>query len=219
MHLQLDACYISSDGGRVCRPLIICDRGVPRVKQEHIDKLKAGEWGFNDFLRRVSGCLMGVQLRHVTLLPRLLRAFAQWFWEYGDQHARVLHLDDTLPSNYFNSSNRHAQQDTWNHVKIHMKHPICMAHAFPSCMLQGLIEYLDVNEENTAFIALYEKDCSPATTHLEIEPFTIMGVVSGLIPFPHHNQSPRNTYQVRTLHKLHLKGCRCMITPTHQVNS
>ena len=33
------------------------------------------------------------------------------------------------------------------------------------------------------------------TTHLEIEPFTIMGVVSGLIPFPHHNQSPRNTYQ------------------------
>lgn len=35
------------------------------------------------------------------------------------------------------------------------------------------------------------------TTHLEVEPFTIMGVVSGLIPFPHHNQSPRNTYQVR----------------------
>jgi len=24
---------------------------------------------------------------------------------------------------------------------------------------------------------------------------TIMGVVSGLVPFPHHNQSPRNTYQ------------------------
>jgi len=33
-------------------------------------------------------------------------------------------------------------------------------------------------------------------THIEIEPFTILGVVSGLIPYPHHNQSPRNTYQV-----------------------
>ena len=35
----------------------------------------------------------------------------------------------------------------------------------------------------------------PRTTHLEIEPFTVLGVVAGLIPYPHHNQSPRNTYQ------------------------
>ncbi|KAE8262443.1 hypothetical protein A4X09_0g7461, partial [Tilletia walkeri] len=33
----------------------------------------------------------------------------------------------------------------------------------------------------------------PTTTHLEIEPFTILGTVAGLIPYPHHNQSPRNT--------------------------
>lgn len=44
-------------------------------------------------------------------------------------------------------------------------------------------------------MALYEHRCTPDTTHLEIEPFTLLGVVAGLIPFPHHNQSPRNTYQ------------------------
>ena len=33
------------------------------------------------------------------------------------------------------------------------------------------------------------------TTHLEIEPFTLLGVCVGLVPYPHHNQSPRNTYQ------------------------
>ena len=59
----------------------------------------------------------------------------------------------------------------------------------------GLVEYLDVNEENDCLVALYERDVGPQTTHLEIEPFTVMGIVAGLIPFPHHNQSPRNTYQ------------------------
>ena len=57
------------------------------------------------------------------------------------------------------------------------------------------MEYLDVNEENDCLVALYERDIGPKTTHLEIEPFTVMGIVAGLIPFPHHNQSPRNTYQ------------------------
>ncbi|KAK7752346.1 DNA-directed RNA polymerase III complex subunit Rpc2 [Diatrype stigma] len=66
---------------------------------------------------------------------------------------------------------------------------------FDDFLTQGIVEYLDVNEENDALVALYEKDITKATTHLEIEPFTILGAVAGLIPFPHHNQSPRNTYQ------------------------
>lgn len=52
-----------------------------------------------------------------------------------------------------------------------------------------------MNEESNALVALYESKCNRDTTHLEIEPFTVLGVVAGLIPYPHHNQSPRNTYQ------------------------
>ena len=67
---------------------------------------------------------------------------------------------------------------------------------FEDFLTKGLVEYLDVNEENTCLIALYESSIEPsATTHLEIEPFTLLGVCAGLIPYPHHNQSPRNTYQ------------------------
>ena len=66
---------------------------------------------------------------------------------------------------------------------------------FYDFLREGIIEYQDVNEENNALIALREEDIKPSTTHMEIDPFTILGVVSGLIPYPHHNQSPRNTYQ------------------------
>ncbi|KAF3652290.1 DNA-directed RNA polymerase III subunit RPC2 [Capsicum annuum] len=103
--------YIASDGGRVCRPLVIADKGVSRIKELHMKELRDGVCDFNSFLK------------------------------------------------------------------------------------DGLIEYLDVNEENNSLIALYEKEATPETTHIEIEPFTILGVCASLIPYPHHNQSPRNTYQ------------------------
>ncbi|CAB4253644.1 similar to Saccharomyces cerevisiae YOR207C RET1 Second-largest subunit of RNA polymerase III [Maudiozyma barnettii] len=105
------AVQIATDGGRICRPLIIVSEGKSRVTAEHLAPLMNGELVFDDFLKL------------------------------------------------------------------------------------GLVEYLDVNEENDSFIALYEKDITPASTHLEIEPFTVLGAVAGLIPYPHHNQSPRNTYQ------------------------
>lgn len=52
-----------------------------------------------------------------------------------------------------------------------------------------------MNESDNCLIALMNEDIGENTTHLEIEPYSILGAVSGLIPYPHHNQSPRNTYQ------------------------
>ena len=67
--------------------------------------------------------------------------------------------------------------------------------SFDDFLRHGLVEYLDVNEENDSNIALFEHNIKPSTTHLEIECFTLLGAVAGLVPYPHHNQSPRNTYQ------------------------
>jgi DNA-directed RNA polymerase III subunit RPC2 len=64
-----------------------------------------------------------------------------------------------------------------------------------SLLAEGAVEYVDVNEENNILVALRDKDIGPATTHVEVDPMTILGVVTGLIPYPHHHQSPRNTYQ------------------------
>lgn len=66
---------------------------------------------------------------------------------------------------------------------------------FEDFLKKGVVEYLDVNELNDSLVAIEDADITRSHTHVEIEPFTILGAVAGLIPFPHHNQSPRNTYQ------------------------
>ena len=72
-----------------------------------------------------------------------------------------------------------------------------------NCKLdQSVIEYIDPEEQNFAMIAmksrekyLHNSDLKFSYTHCEIHPSTIFGVLASCIPFPEHNQAPRNTYQ------------------------
>ena len=71
---------------------------------------------------------------------------------------------------------------------------------------RGCIEYVDCEEEETTLIAMEIRDLERSQdagrvsylntyTHCEIHPSMILGVCASIIPFPAHNQSPRNTYQ------------------------
>ena len=66
---------------------------------------------------------------------------------------------------------------------------------FNDFVREGSVEFLDVNEEGNSQIAMEISDISPHKTHLEIAPFTIFGALAGVIPYPNHNQTPRNTFQ------------------------
>ena len=56
----------------------------------------------------------------------------------------------------------------------------------------GAIEYIDPYEHNLTYIAMYPKYKNATTTHVEIHPSTMLGMMTNMIPFAHHNQSPRN---------------------------
>ena len=90
---------------------------------------------------------------------------------------------------------------TWNDLLVSCRIP------------NSAIEYIDPEEQNFAMIAMKTKDGYVLTTerdgrdhsnvhrlvtrytHCEIHPSTVFGVLASCIPFPEHNQSPRNTYQ------------------------
>lgn len=107
----IDEVYVNCDAGRVKRPLLVVENGEVKLKPEHVEKLRRGEWKWSDLIKR------------------------------------------------------------------------------------GIVEYLDAEEEENAYIAPDVWSVGPEHTHAEITPAAILGVVASIIPFPEHNQSPRNVYE------------------------
>lgn len=56
----------------------------------------------------------------------------------------------------------------------------------------AVIEYLDPYEQNEALLANVPEHVVKQTTHMEVHPSTILGLLGNMIPYPNHNQSPRN---------------------------
>ncbi|XP_063435177.1 DNA-directed RNA polymerase II subunit RPB2 [Mytilus trossulus] len=76
-------------------------------------------------------------------------------------------------------------------------------YSWQDLVASGVVEYIDPLEEESIMLAMTPDDlaekeegqyCS-TYTHCEIHPAMILGVCASIIPFPDHNQSPRNTYQ------------------------
>jgi DNA-directed RNA polymerase II subunit RPB2 len=60
--------------------------------------------------------------------------------------------------------------------------------------LPGIIDYLDTAETETTLIATNEENINKFTTHIEIHPSLLLGVMGNQIVFPENNQLPRNVF-------------------------
>jgi len=97
----------SSEAGRVLRPLIIVDNGIPRINNNHLIQIQQGNLNWEDLIEK------------------------------------------------------------------------------------GLIEYIDASEEENALVSLFEEELTPEHTHLEIDPISLFGAITSLVPYGNHNQSSR----------------------------
>ena len=76
---------------------------------------------------------------------------------------------------------------------------------FTDCKIgEAIMEYIDPEEQGFSMISvkpphlmdISRRDNFVHTyTHCELHPSTLFGILASCIPFPEHNQSPRNTYQ------------------------
>lgn len=65
--------------------------------------------------------------------------------------------------------------------------------SFKDLVTEGVIEYLDAEEEEDTLIAIDEAQLTPEHTHLEISPIVIFGPQAGMVPYGEHSLSYRIT--------------------------
>ena len=173
---------VFTDAGRICRPLFIvdCDSETDQLPRMRYNSTHA----FN-LRNRVDGWDWSRVLNDGLVRCLIRRAF---FWcqlIYFEWRTFFLFF---LVSNYSHS------------------HFVCRILISDSVLrLRIQVEFVDTEEEEACLIAMEPKVLQDVRheetpyarnyTHCEIHPSMIFGVCASIIPFPDHNQSPRNVYQ------------------------
>lgn len=167
-----DEMFIFTDAGRLIRPLYIVDSGNRlRIRKWHIKQLNtANDW---------NSLIIPGSDKRINQLPA----------EYYQQQLGMIDMQ----------SNNSQQPISDTVIELMTKFACLNADS------QAVIEYVDIEEVNSCLIAMtpaelkHENSRHPVYinqyTHCEIHPGLILGILACVIPFPDHNQSPRNAYQ------------------------
>lgn len=70
---------------------------------------------------------------------------------------------------------------------------------FEDLVKSGVIEYLDADEEENSYIAIWPEDVTKEHTHLELNPLIIFGLSSSLIPYGEYDRGDRVNYGAKMI--------------------
>ncbi len=83
--------------------------------------------------------------------------------------------------------------------KSHLKDLESGKITFEDLIKNGIIEYLDCDEEEDSYIALWPEDLTKEHTHLEINPLIMFGLSSSLIPYGEYDRGDRVNFGAKMI--------------------
>ena len=159
----------------------------------------------------INGCWIGVTTDPIQLYNNLkqqkymgvLNIYTSVIFDYKTNEIRVCNDSGRLTRPLLRVRNNDLiiTKDIIARLK---NNSISWENLLTNCVLdESVLEYIDPDEQALSMISMrpsqlvenYTNKLRYNFTHCEIHPSTIFGILASCIPFPEHNQSPRNTYQ------------------------
>ena len=171
--------FINTDRGRMLRPLLILDGGNLTLTPEDLDRLRSGEWSFNDLV--TNGIVEWVDAEEEEDLLIAPRPF-----DLPDVSPKYGRPINPAKVEWLNLGDPDA---TEANLKVEVTMPNGESNfekfSVPLAYHQPEIDSLKRKERKDKTVLIY--------THVEIDPQLILGVCAALVPYPEHNSTPRVT--------------------------
>jgi DNA-directed RNA polymerase beta subunit len=163
--IKEDIIYIYSDSGRLTRPVLYLQNNKVCYENEFIyNKMISQDFQYGELL---------IGFNKIRLLTK-------------DKKEVPIDLNTFIKSNYvfFNFYDLYDKSVATDQVN-----------AIDELVEKGgIIDYLDTSETESSLIATYSEQITKYTSHCEIHPSLLLGIMGNQIVFPENNQLPRDLF-------------------------
>lgn len=217
-HFREKEIKIFCDAGRPCRPLFTVSNNTLNFTRKTAESLRKGEIFWNDLvkqgyieyldvdeedqamismypdnLREAQADQMNTLAHSNSVQAEKTKTFAHSNSVQTDQTTTLAHSNSVQGQ----SAHLHSKQSRYNSggTPDGSKLDDSIDNADISVLETNLNEYENPKFRGLKYTKYDDHDLFTNYTHCEIHPSMILGICASMIPFPDHNQSPRNAYQ------------------------